>query len=84
MAADLEANARRGAPFASGRALQWRYAQLVDSRFDRARLWMHAALDPTARDQEAVALPDALVPLHRVIRPARLAATYLRGARVGG
>lgn len=77
MAADLEANARRDAPFASGRALQWRYAQLVDGRLDRARLWMHAALDPTARDQEAVALPDALVSLHRVIRPARLAATYV-------
>jgi hypothetical protein len=82
MAADLEANVRRARPFASGRALQRRYAELVDGRLDRARLWMHAALDPTARDHEAVALPDALVPLHRVIRPARLAATYLRSARV--
>jgi hypothetical protein len=81
MAADLEANARRDAPFANGPALQRRYAQLVDSRLDRARLWMHAALDPTARDQEAVALPDALVPLHRVVRPLRLA---LRSARVSG
>jgi len=39
-----------------------------------------AALDPTARDHEAVALPDALVPLHRVIRPARLAGTYFARA----
>ena len=78
MATDLEANVRRDAPFATGRALQRRYADLVDTRLDRARLWMHAALDPTARDHEAVALPDSLVPLHRVIRPARLALSRLR------
>jgi hypothetical protein len=81
MAADLEANARRGAPFPSGRALQRRYAELVDTRLDRARLWVHAALDPTARDHEALALPDVLLPLHRVIRPARLAATYVFSTR---
>ena len=82
MATDLEASARRGAPFASGRALQRRYADLVDTRLDRARLWVRAALDPTARDHEAVALPDVLVPLHRVIRPARLAIDYLGRATV--
>jgi hypothetical protein len=82
MAADLEANARRDVPFAHGQALQRRYADLVDSRLDRARLWMHAALDPTARDHEALALPDGLVPLHRVIRPVRLAATYVARAMV--
>jgi hypothetical protein len=54
-----------------------RYGELVDTRMDRARLLMHAALDPTVKDQDAVALPDALVPLHRVIRPVRLARRYL-------
>jgi hypothetical protein len=83
MAMDLEANVRRDAPFASAHALQRRYADLVDTRLDRARLWMHAALDPTARDHEAVALPDMLVPLHRVIRPARLALTHLASGRTG-
>jgi hypothetical protein len=81
MAMDLEANVRRDAPFVSGGALQRRYADLVDTRLDRARLWLHAALDPTARDHEAVALPDLLVPLHRVIRPARLALTQLASGR---
>jgi hypothetical protein len=50
---------------------------LVDTRMDRAKLYLHAALDPTAKDQEAVALPDALVPLHRVLRPVRLAGRYV-------
>jgi hypothetical protein len=53
---------------------------MLDTRLDRARLYGHAALDPTARDHEAVALPDALVPLHRVLRPTRLAATYVARA----
>ena len=83
MAADLEANARRDTPFPIGRALQRRYADLVDTRLDRARLWMHAVMDPTARDHEALALPDMLVPLHRVIRPARLAVTYVAQAVAG-
>jgi hypothetical protein len=80
MAADLEAFVLRDAPFPSGAALQRRYAELVDTRLDRARLYLHAALDPTARDHDVLALPDVLVPLHRVIRPARLAATYLARA----
>jgi hypothetical protein len=76
MAAELEANARRNAPFPSHAALQRRYAELVDTRLDRARLFVHAAMDPTARDHEVLALPDALMPLHHVLRPARLAAAY--------
>ena len=80
MTADLEAHALRDTPFPDGAALQRRYAELVDTRLDRAKLYLHAALDPTARDHEAVALPDALVPLHRVIRPARLAGTYFARA----
>ena len=82
MAAGLEANVRRDAPFPSHAALQRRYAELVDTRLDRARLYLHAAMDPTARDHDALALPDALVPLHRLIRPARLAATYVARAVV--
>jgi hypothetical protein len=80
MAAELEAHALRDVPFPEGAALQRRYAALVDTRLDRARLYVHAALDPTARDHAAVALPDALVPLHHVLRPARLAATYVARA----
>ena len=80
MAAELEAHALRDAPFPDGAALQRRYAELVDTRLDRAWLYVHAALDPTARDHEAVALPDALVRLHHVLRPARLAATYMARA----
>lgn len=77
MAAELEAYALRDVAFASGAALQRRYAALVDTRLDRARLYVRAALDPTARDQEAVGLPDALVAVHHLLRPARLAATYV-------
>ena len=80
MAAELEAHVLRDVPLPDGAALQRRYADLVDTRGDRARLYVHAALDPTARDHEAVALPDALVPLHHVLRPARLAATYVARA----
>jgi hypothetical protein len=82
MASELEAHVLRDVPFLTGVALQRRYAELVDTRLDRARLFVHATLDPTVRDHEAVALPDALVPLHRVIRPARLAATYVARAVV--
>jgi len=64
-----------------GPALVRRYSELVDTRMDRARLFMHAALDPTSKDQDAVTLPDALVPLHRVIRPLRLARRYLGRVR---
>jgi hypothetical protein len=77
MADELEAHALRDAPMLGGAGLQRRYADLVDTRADRARLYVRAALDPTARDHEAFALPDALVPLHHVLRPARLAATYV-------
>jgi hypothetical protein len=82
MAAELEAYVLRDAPLLEGAALQRRYADLVDTGRDRARLYVRAALDPTARDHQAVALPDALVPLHYVIRPARLAATYVARAMV--
>ena len=80
MAAELEAHVLRDVPLLEGAALQRRYAELLDTRADRARLYVHAALDPTARDHEAIALPDALVPLHHVLRPARLAATYMARA----
>ena len=80
MAAELEAFVLRDTSFPDGAALQRRYAELVDRGLDRARLYVRAALDPTARDHEIVALPDALVPLHHVLRPARLAATYFARA----
>ena len=77
MTSELEAHELEDRPFLDGAALQRRYAELVDTRLDRVRLFAHAVLDPTARDQQALALPDALTPLHRVLRPARLAVTYL-------
>jgi hypothetical protein len=80
MAAELEAHVLRDVPLLEGAALQRRYAELVDMRADRARLYVRAALDPTARDHEVFALADAFVPLHHVLRPARLAATYVARA----
>ena len=80
MAAELEAHVLRDVPLLAGAALQRRYAELVDTRTDRARLYVHATLAPTARDHAAFALPDAFVPLHHVLRPARLAATYVARA----
>ena len=77
MVRELTAHELRDAPWPDGAALVRRYGELVDTRLDRARLFVHAALDPTAKDQEAMPLPDALVPLHRVIRPLRLARRYL-------
>ena len=77
MVRELEAHELRDVPWLEGAALARRYGELVDTRTDRARLFMHAAFDPTAKDQEAVALPDALMPLHHVIRPVRLARRYL-------
>jgi len=77
MVQELEAHELRDEPWLEGAALVRRYGELVDTRMDRARLYLHAALDPTTKDQEAVALPDALVPLHRVLRPVRLAGRYV-------
>jgi hypothetical protein len=81
MVRELAAHELRDAPWPDGAALVRRYGELVDTRMDRAWLFVHAALDPTTKDQEAVALPDALAPLHRVIRPLRLAGRYLARAR---
>jgi hypothetical protein len=81
MVRELAAHELRDAPWPDGAALVRRYGELVDTRMDRAWLFVHAALDPTTKDQEAVALPDALAPLHRVIRPLRLAGQYLARAR---
>jgi len=83
MVRELEAHELRDEPWAEGAALVRRYGELVDTRMDRARLYLHAALDPTAKDQEAVALPEALVPLHRVLRPVRLAGRYVGRALRG-
>ena len=79
MVGELAAHELRDEPRPEGAALVRRYGELVDTRMDRARLLMHAALDPTAKEQEALALPAALAPLHRVVRPLRLARRYLRG-----
>ncbi len=84
MVRELEAHELRDVPWPEGAALVRLYGELVDTRMDRARLFVHAALAPTSKDQEAVALPDALVALHRVIRPVRLASRYLaRPLRAG-
>jgi hypothetical protein len=63
-----------------GSALQRRYAELLDGRFDRVRSVAAAALLPTPREWESIALPDALTPLYHLVRPARLLAMYARRA----
>jgi hypothetical protein len=84
MAAELEAHELDDRQWPTGAALQHRYAELLDAPLDRARLVARAALAPTAHDHEAVALPDALLPLHRVLRPLRLAGTYVARALTAG
>jgi hypothetical protein len=84
MVRGLEAHELRGVPWLDGAALVRRYGELVDTRLDRAQLFVRAALDPTVKDQEAVALPDALMPLHRVLRPMRLAGRYVGRTLRGG
>lgn len=77
MVNDLEDHELHDVPWLEGAALVRLYGELVDTRTDRVRLFVHAALDPTTKDQDAVALPDVLAPLHRAIRPVRLATRYL-------
>jgi hypothetical protein len=83
MVHDLEDHELHDVPWLDGAALVRLYGELVDTRRDRMRLFVHAALDPTMKDQDAVALPDVLAPLHRVIRPARLAVRSMNRA-LGG
>jgi hypothetical protein len=70
----------RGAPQLAGAALQQRYAELLDTRADRIRSVLRAALLPTQREWEAIELPDALTPLYHLVRPVRLVAAYARRA----
>jgi len=44
---------------------------------DRARLLWRSLVDPTLQEWHAVQLPDALLPLYRVVRPIRLAGRAL-------
>jgi hypothetical protein len=53
-------------------------AHLRDSRVAEARYVLGLLLTPTLGDWEAVALPSALRPVYRVIRPLRLALAYAR------
>jgi hypothetical protein len=59
-----------------GAKLQRLYARLLDSRVDRVVSIIRAAIMPTEREWEAIALPDALTPLYYVLRPARVIAMY--------
>jgi len=77
MVRELEAHELHDVPWLDGAALVRRYGELVDTPMDRTRLFVRAALDPTVKDQEALALPDALMPLHHVLRPMRLAGRYV-------
>jgi hypothetical protein len=72
------ARGRDGVDLPDGATLQTLYARLIDSRLDRVRSFLRAALMPTEREWELVRLPDALTPLYHVIRPARVAMTYAR------
>jgi hypothetical protein len=78
MADELDRRRRPGTPQLEGTRLQARYVRLLDSRADRVRSVLRAALLPTEREWETVALPDALTPLYHVVRPVRLVASYAR------
>ena len=80
MAAHLVRVRRPGSPQMEGARLQALYARLLDSRADRIRSVLRAALLPTQREWEAIALPDVLTPLYHVVRPVRLLAAYTRRA----
>lgn len=57
--------------------LAWDYAWTVGGGA-RLRLLARALFDPTLQEWRALRLPDALVPLYRLLRPARLALVALR------
>jgi hypothetical protein len=77
--ADLAiAQGRDGVALPDGATLQTLYTRLIDSRLDRVRSLLRAALMPTEREWELVRLPDPLTPLYRVVRPARVAMIYAR------
>ena len=69
-----------GAAQLDGIALQRVLARMMDSRGDRVRSVVRAAMLPTEREWEAIELPDSLTPLYHVVRPARVLAMYARRA----
>ncbi|MDB4882305.1 MAG: hypothetical protein JWL95_1071, partial [Gemmatimonadetes bacterium] len=71
---------RAGAMQPSGAALQRLTARMLDSRADRLRSLVRAALLPTEREWEAIELPDSLTPLYHAVRPIRVLAMYARRA----
>ncbi|MEO6526556.1 MAG: nucleotidyltransferase family protein [Gemmatimonadaceae bacterium] len=71
---------RDGAVQVKGAALQRLTARMLDSSVDRVRSLTRAALLPTEREWEAIALPDSLTPLYHVVRPIRVLAMYARRA----
>jgi hypothetical protein len=72
MHAQVEAAGKDGALLPDGAQLQRQYAELIDSPLDRARSILLAALLPTEREWEFIHLPDAALPMYRIIRPVRL------------
>lgn len=46
--------------------------RLMDGNVDRAKYLLRSAVEPTLREWELLRLPDALLPLYYLIRPARL------------
>lgn len=80
LSAIVHASWRDDTPQLEGAALQRLLARMMDSRADRVRSLVRAALLPTQREWEAIELPDALTPLYHVIRPVRVLAMYARRA----
>lgn len=84
MASSLDAYGRNGVPFPDGGSLQMLYSRFLTTRRERTSVLVRTLVMPTEHDWQSVRLPDALMPLYWVIRPARLALSYagrLLGAR---
>ncbi len=75
---DMQAHGESGAPLPAGAELQREYSSLIDTRIDRLRSTFLAAMLPTEREWELVALPDSMLPVYRVLRPLRLVGLYAR------
>lgn len=76
MASALDGYGRNAVPFPEGGSLQMLYSRFLTTRRERTSVLVRTLLMPTEHDWQSVRLPDVLVPLYWVIRPARLALSY--------
>ncbi|HEX9483501.1 MAG TPA: hypothetical protein VF929_02935, partial [Gemmatimonadaceae bacterium] len=76
MAFNLDSYGRNGVPFPEGGSLQMLYSRFLTTRRERTSVLVRTLVMPTEHDWQSVRLPDTLMPLYWVIRPARLALLY--------